>query len=99
MMRNICLICTALLLIGMVACKQRSTNHHLKPVNNTKRTYDITADNQQVTFTSTKINSTEVMHELTLKVDSNTYYHMVTITDLQPGMLANGVPNFNEMER
>lgn len=99
MMKNICLICTAILLVGMVACNQRSASPDRKSVSITKQTLINENKAQNLTFTTTRINSNEVMHKLTLKVDTNTYYHMVAITDLQTIEPAKRVPNFNEMEK
>ncbi len=99
MMKNICLMCTAFLLAGMVACNQRPGKPAESFVDETKRTDDIVDSKQNLTFTTTKINETEVLHELTMKVDTNTYYHMVAIIDLQTGKPSKRIPNFNEMEK
>lgn len=99
MMKSICLVCTALLLIGMVACNPRSSSSDRKSVTLTEQ-YPVKENMaQNITFTTTRITKNEVMHQLTLKVDTNTYYHMVAITDLQTGTPAKRVPNFNEMEK
>ena len=97
MMKNICLICTAILLVGMVACNQRAATPGKKSVSITKQVPQ--KEYTDLTFTTTRINRHEVMHQLTLKVDTNTYYHMVAITDLQTVEPAKRVPNFNEMEK
>ncbi len=99
MMRKICLTCTALLLVGMVACKQRSAeagNNRNVPAT---KNHEMGSSPQGLTFTTKKISRTEVLHQLSVKVDADTYYQMATITDLQPVGPAKRVLNINAMEK